>query len=165
MASLINKSLVPSFLNPGVFPIRFALIQVILSIPIIAVGYRFYTVGFRNLFNGSPNMDSLIGLGTGAAYLYGFYAAYRILTGSPQFVSGLYFETAGVIIALILLGKYLEAITSGKTSESIRKLMGLAPKTATVIRGGKEFKIKIEELEIGDSLLSQEKLFPLTELL
>ncbi len=153
MGSLISKALIPNFLNPELFPIRFALIQIILSIPIIAVGYKFYTVGFRNLFSGSPNMDTLIGLGTGAAYLYGFYAAYRIFSGSPEFVSSLYFETAGVIITLILFGKYLEAITSGKTSESIRKLMGLAPKTATVLRGNKEFKVKIEELEIGDLII------------
>jgi len=153
MADLFSKGLIPGFLNPEFYPIRFALIQIILSVPVVIAGYRFYTVGFRNLFRGSPNMDSLIGLGTGAAYLYGIYAVYNIILGSTKFVGDLYFETAGVIIALILLGKYLEAITGGKTSEAIRKLMGLAPKTATVIRGGKEVEISIEELEINDLIV------------
>lgn len=153
MAELISKSLIPGFLSPEIYPLRFALIQIILSIPIIIVGYKFYTVGFRNLFKGSPNMDSLIGLGTGAAYLYGLYAVYMIINGFTEFVNNLYFETAGIIIALILLGKYLEAITSGKTSEAIRKLMGLAPKTAIVVRDGKEVSVPIEELEIGDIII------------
>ncbi len=153
MAEIISKALIPGFLNPGLFPIRFALVQVILSIPVIIAGYKFYTVGFRNLFRGSPNMDSLIGLGTGAAYLYGIYAVYMIMQGSYEFVSNLYFETAGVIIALILLGKYLEAVTGGKTSEAIKKLMDLAPKTAIVIKNGKEIKVSVEELEIGDVII------------
>lgn len=153
MADIINQSLIPGFLNPKIFPLRFALTQLILSIPIIFAGYKFYTVGFRNLFKRSPNMDSLIGLGTGAAYLYGVYALYMILNGSTEFISNLYFETAGVIIALILLGKYLEAITGGKTSEAIRKLMDLAPKTAMVIKNGKEIKVPVDELEIGDLIV------------
>jgi len=153
MADLISKGIIPEFLSPEIYPIRFALTQIVLSIPVIIAGYRFYTVGFRNLFKGSPNMDSLIGLGTGAAYIYGFYAFYRILNGSPEFVGGLYFETAGIIIALILLGKYLEAVTGGKTSEAIKKLMDLAPKTAVVIRSGKEMKVPVEELEIGDMII------------
>jgi len=153
MAELISASLIPGFLSPELFPVRFALFQVIFSIPVVIAGYRFYTVGFRNLFTGSPNMDSLIGLGTGAAYIYGIYAVYRIISGSTEFVTSLYFETAGVIIALILLGKYLEALTSGKTSEAIRKLMGLAPKTAVVIKDGKEVVVSIDELEIGDLIV------------
>ncbi len=153
MAELISKSLIPGFLSPELFPVRFALFQITLSIPVIIAGYRFYTVGFRNLIQRTPNMDSLIGLGTGAAYIYGIFAVYKILTGSTEFVTSLYFETAGVIIALILLGKYLEAITSGKTSEAIRKLMGLAPKTAIVIRNGKEVVVSIDELEIGDLII------------
>lgn len=153
MADLISKSLIPGFLNPELFPVRFALTQIILSIPVIIAGYRFYTVGFRNLFRGSPNMDSLIGLGTGAAYLYGLYAFYMIVQGSVEFVGNLYFETAGVIIALILLGKFLEAVTGGKTSEAIKKLMDLAPKTAIVIKNGKEVKVPVEELEIGDLIV------------
>lgn len=153
MAELISKSLIPSFLNSEIFPLRFALTQVILSIPVIIAGYRFYTVGFKNLVKRTPNMDSLIALGTGAAYIYGFYAVLQIMRGNIEFVMNLYFETAGVIIALILLGKYLELKTKGKTSEAIKKLMGLAPKTARVIREGKEEEILIEELEVGDLII------------
>ncbi len=153
MVELINKALIPSFLNPEVFPLRFALSQVILSIPVLIAGYRFYTVGFKNLIKRTPNMDSLIALGTSAAYIYGIYAVYQIYLGNVEFVMNLYFETAGVIIALILLGKYLEALTKGKTSEAIKKLMGLAPKTATVIRDGKEQEVNIEEIEVGETIL------------
>ncbi|RMD45245.1 heavy metal translocating P-type ATPase [Candidatus Pacearchaeota archaeon] len=150
MAELISKSLIPNFLSPELYPLRYALAQAILSIPVLIAGYKFYTVGFRNLFKGSPNMDSLIGLGTGAAYIYGFYAVYMIWAGNVNFVRSLYFETAGVIIALILLGRYLEAVTKGKTSEAIKKLMGLAPKKATVLENGKEVSVLIEELKVGD---------------
>jgi len=153
MSELISKSLIPSFLNPEIFPLRYAMTQVILSIPVIAVGYKFYTVGFRNLIKRTPNMDTLIGLGTSAAYLYGIYAIYEIVNGNTEFVANLYFETAGIIIALILLGKYLEEATKGKTSESIRKLMGLAAKTAVVIRDGKEEEVAIEELVVGDVIV------------
>jgi P-type Cu+ transporter len=153
MVDLLSKNLIPEFIRPNLYPIRFALLQTFLSIPIIISGYKFYTIGFRNLFKGTPNMDSLISLGTGAAYLYGIYAVYRILYGSFEFVGNLYFETAGVIIALILLGKYLEAITGGKTSEAIKKLMGLTPKTAIVIRNEKELTVSIEELEIEDLIV------------
>ena len=153
MVELINKNLILIFLNPEVFPLRFALTQLILSIPIIIAGYRFYTVGFKNLIKRTPNMDSLIALGTSAAYIYGFYAVYQIIIGNAEFVQNLYFETAGVIIALILLGKYLEAVTKGKTSEAIKKLMGLAPKTAVIVRDGKEKEVSIEELVVGDIVI------------
>jgi Cu+-exporting ATPase len=153
MAELISESLIPGFLNPAEFPLRFALTQLVLSVPVVIAGYRFYTVGFRNLFKLTPNMDTLIALGTGAAYLYGLYAIFAIATGDVSFVKSLYFETAGVIIALILLGKYLEEATKGKTSESIRKLMDLAPKTATVIRDGKEIEIALDEVEVGETIV------------
>ena len=153
MSELISMSLIPGFLNPEEFPLRFALTQLILSIPVVISGYKFYTVGFYNLFKRTPNMDSLIGLGTGAAYLYGVYAVYEIIGGNVEFVRSLYFETAGVIIALILLGKYLEAATKGKTGEAIRKLMDLAAKTATVIRDDKELEVPIEELVVNDIIV------------
>jgi len=153
MSELISKSLIPGFLSPEIYPLRFALTQLLLSIPVVIAGYRFYTVGFRNLFKRTPNMDTLIGLGTSAAYLYGIYAVYEIIGGNVEFVENLYFETAGIIIALILLGKYLEEATKGKTSESIRKLMDLAAKTATVIRDGKEEEVAIEELVVGDTII------------
>lgn len=137
--------------------LNFAMTQFFLTMPIIIAGYKFYTVGFRTLFKGSPNMDSLIALGTGAAILYGIFAIYKIITGSLQEVitysKDLYFESAGVIITLILLGKYLEAVAKGKTSEAIKKLMGLAPKTAIIIDNGKEKEIPIEKVEVDDIIL------------
>lgn len=144
---------VPSFLSPDAFPVRYAVIQLILAIPIVAVGYRFYTVGFKSLFKASPNMDSLIAVGTSAAFVYSLYSTYKIITGTHHAVHSLYFESAGVIITLILLGKTLEAVSKGKTSEAIKKLMGLAPKTATVLKDGKETDVLIDEVGIGDVLI------------
>lgn len=143
----------PDFIMPEMHPLNFGLVQLILVIPVMISGYRFYTVGFSRLFKGEPNMDSLIAVGTSAAFLYGIYAIVQIINGNTEYAQDLYFETAGVIIALIMLGKYLEAITKGKTSEAIKKLMGLSPKTATVIHDGKEMVIPIEEVEVGDIIL------------
>jgi Cu+-exporting ATPase len=144
---------IPRALNPMLYPLRFALLQISLVIPIIIAGYRFYTVGFRALIQRSPNMDSLVAIGTTAAILFSMYNTYQIMQGNFGAVEGLYYETAGVIIALILLGKSLEAVSKGKTSEAIKKLMGLAPKTATVISNGKEIELPIEDVEIGDIIL------------
>ncbi|NSW92561.1 MAG: copper-translocating P-type ATPase [Firmicutes bacterium] len=143
----------PEIIMPEMNPLNFGLVQLILAIPIVAAGYKFYTVGFSRLIKREPNMDSLIAMGTSAAFLYGIYAVLQIANGKVEYAKDLYFETAGVIIALILLGKYLEAVTKGKTSEAIKKLMGLAPKTATVMHDGMEMVIPIEEVEVGDILL------------
>ena len=156
MVEMISNSLLPGFLNPEHFPTRFALFQVILSIPVIFIGWNFYRNGFPNLLRGTPNMDSLIGVGTSAAYLYSFYAAGLVFLGKDpegQYIRSLYFETAAVIIALILFGKYLEALSKGKTSEAIKKLMGLAPKTAIVEVDGVEEEIPISEVQVGDVVI------------
>lgn len=144
---------VPDMISPHANPLNFGLIQLILVIPSIIAGYRFYTVGFSRLIKREPNMDSLIAVGTSAAFIYGIYAIIQILNGNNEYAHDLYFETAGVIISLILLGKYLESVTKGKTSEAIKTLMGLAPKTAIVIHDGKEMVIPIEEVETGDIIL------------
>ena len=144
---------IPSFFDPHTNDINFALAQLILTVPVILVGYRFYTVGFTNLFKGSPNMDSLIAIGTSAAFIYGVYALVEIIGGNHAMVMELYFETAAVIITLILLGKYLETVSKGKTSEAIKQLMGLQPKTAIVIQDGKEITLPIEEVEVGDIIV------------
>lgn len=138
---------IPNIINPHHYPLAFGLTQLGLVIPIMAVGYRFYTHGFRNLFLRQPNMDSLIAIGTGSAFLYGIYALININQGI-----GLYFESVGVIISLILLGKYLEAVSKGKTSQAIKKLMELSPETARVIRDGQEFIIPFEEVMVGDAI-------------
>lgn len=140
---------IPGFLEPMQYPLTYALTQIILTIPIIIAGYKFYTVGFKALIQRSPNMDSLIAIGTTAAVIYSLYSTYKISMGDFHAVEGLYFETAGVIITLILLGKSLEAVSKGKTSEAIKKLMGLAPKTAIVIHDGKEIEVPIDEVEIA----------------
>ncbi len=144
---------IPRALNPMIFPLRFALLQISLVTPIIIAGYRFYTVGFKALIQRSPNMDSLVAVGTTAAILFSLFNTYQIIQGNFGAVDALYYETAGVIIALILLGKSLEAVSKGKTSEAIKKLMGLAPKTATVISNGKEIELPIEDVEINDIIL------------
>lgn len=143
----------PEMIHPMEYPLNFAILQIVLVIPSVAVGYKFYTVGFKTLFKGSPNMDSLIAIGTGAAMVYGIYATIMIGRGQVEYVMNLYFESVAVIITLILLGKYLESISKGKTSEAIKKLMGLAPKTAKVIRDGKEVLLKIKEVEVNDTVV------------
>lgn len=135
------------------YPLFYALLEFFLTVPVICVGYRFYTVGFKSLFQKSPNMDSLIAVGTTAAVAFSLYNTFQIAKGNFQAVHSLYFESAGVIITLILLGKMLEAVSKGKTGEAIKKLMGLAPKTAFVIQNGAETEIPAEEVEIGDIII------------
>ncbi len=129
----------------------YGLLELIITLPIIFIGRKYFIVGFRSLLKGSPNMDSLVAMGTSAAFLYSLYGVFRILTGNQELQ--LYFESAGVILTLITLGKYLEAVSKGKTSEAIKKLMGLTPKTATIIRNDSEVEISIEEVEVGDIIV------------
>ena len=143
----------PPALTPMRFPIAYSFTQLALVIPILIAGNKFYTVGFKSLFQGSPNMDSLIAVGTTAAVVYSVYNVFLIVSGDHMAVDSLYFETAGVIIALILLGKTLEAVSKGRTSEAIKKLMGLAPKTAILIIDGEEKELPIEEVRAGDIIV------------
>ncbi|MDR1619084.1 MAG: heavy metal translocating P-type ATPase [Clostridiales bacterium] len=143
----------PAGLDPMQFSLIYALAELLLVIPVIGVGYRFYTVGFKALIQRSPNMDSLIAIGTTAAVLYSLYNTFQIAGGNFAAVESLYFETAGVIITLILLGKSLEAVSKGRTNEAIKKLMGLAPKTAIILQDGVETEIPIEAVEVGDIII------------
>ncbi|MDR0524260.1 MAG: heavy metal translocating P-type ATPase [Spirochaetaceae bacterium] len=140
----------PKALAPMNFPLIYALIELLLVIPIIIAGSRFYTVGFKNLWRRSPSMDSLIAVGTTAAVGYSGYNIFEIAGGNFQAVDSLYFETAGVIITLILLGKSLEAVSKGRTSEAIKKLMGLAPKTARLVASGPEGQVIEKEIPIDE---------------
>ncbi len=142
----------PFFLDPMRYPLWYALAQIALVIPAIIAGNRFYRVGMKALWHRAPNMDSLIAIGTAAAVLYSVYNTVRIGLGDAEAVKNLYFETAAVILTLIMLGKTLETVSKGKTSQAIKKLMGLTPKTATVIHEGKESEIPISEVEVGDIL-------------
>ena len=141
--------------------ITFAFTQFLLLIPVVFVNAKYYRMGFKTLFHGSPNMDSLIAIGSGAAIVYGIYAIFKIGIGSGHgdmetvhsFMMDLYFESAGMILTLITLGKTLEARAKGKTSDAITKLMNLAPKTATVERNGVEQQIPVEQVQQGETLI------------
>lgn len=149
MVGLPLPSVIDPMMNPGVF----ALLQLILTLPVMFFGRQFFTVGFKTLSKGHPNMDSLVALGTGAAFIYSFGATIAIWFGYGDFSEVLYYESAAVILTLITLGKYLEVRSKGKTSEAIEKLMGLAPKTALVVRDGKETSISIDEVVVGDTVI------------
>ena len=143
----------PKIIDPMMNPLNFAIIQLVLTIPVMIIGYKFYYIGYKNLFKLSPNMDSLIAIGTSAAFIYSLYGTYKIYIGDGSYAMSLYYEAAVTILALITLGKYLEAISKGKTSQAIKKLMGLAPKTATIVRDGKELVIPIDEVIVGDIVI------------
>jgi len=143
----------PAIIDPMANPLNFALIQLVLTLPVMIAGYKFYKVGLKNLVKLSPNMDSLISIGTLAAFIYGIFAIYKIMQGDHEYAMHLYFESAAVILTLITLGKYLEAVSKGKTSQAIKALMGLTPKTATIIRNNKEIVVPVEEVIVGDIVL------------
>lgn len=143
----------PKIIDPMINPLNFAIIQLVLTIPVMIIGYKFYYIGYKNLFKLNPNMDSLIAIGTSAAFIYSLYGTYKIYIGDGSYAMSLYYEAAVTILTLITLGKYLEAISKGKTSQSIKKLMGLAPKTATIIRNGNELDIPIDEVIVGDIVI------------
>lgn len=144
---------VPSFMAPMQYPLVYALISAFLLMPIVWAGRKFYSVGFKAIMTQHPNMDSLIAMGTSAAIFYSVFSTWQIATGDFKAVNHLYYETAGVIITLIMLGKTLETVSKGKTSSAIKALMKLSPKTATVITSKGEIELPIEEVEAGDILL------------
>ncbi|WP_320047102.1 heavy metal translocating P-type ATPase [uncultured Ilyobacter sp.] len=144
---------IPGIINPENSPMTFAMTQLLLSIPVIVIGKRFYVTGIKLLVKLSPNMDSLIAMGTGAAVVYSLYGTYMISKGHVEYTHVLYYESAVVILALIMLGKYLENVSKGRTSEAIKKLVGLQPKKANLIKNGKIVEVDIEDVERGDILL------------
>ena len=149
MADMVGIPM-PAFLSPMQSPVSYALIQLALSLPIVWIGRRFFVDGFKALSKGHPNMDSLVALGTSAAFLYSLYGTYHVLEGHAHFAMNLYYESAGVILTLITLGKYFEDVSKGKTSMAIQTLVGLAPKMATVLRDGQEVEVPVEEVQVGD---------------
>lgn len=150
----------PGFLHGTVNAVGFAMTQFLLCIPVIYINRAYYTKGFSTLFHGAPNMDTLIAVGSTASLVYGIFAIYRMGYGLGvqdldlvnRYLHDLYFESAVMILALINIGKYLEARSKGKTSEAINKLMDLAPKTAFVERDGGVVEIPAEGIQIGDIL-------------
>ena len=148
----------PPFLAGDSHALALGLCQLALLLPIMVLNRRYYTVGFRTLFRGSPNMDSLVAMGSFAAFAYGVYAVVRIGVGTGaadwdtvrRFAHDLYFESAGTILTLVTLGKYFESKSKGKTSEAITKLMNLAPETAILVRFGMEKEVPVSEVRVGD---------------
>ncbi len=144
---------VPGFLNHKEYPLNFALAQLLFTLPIIYAGRDFFTHGFKNILRKAPNMDSLIAMGSGAALIYSLISTVMVVTDKAHAHShamDLHYESAGIIVTLILLGKFLETRTKGQTSSAIKKLIGLQPKKAKVIREGEEKEILIEEVKVGD---------------
>lgn len=139
----------------------FAFTQFLLVLPVLIAGGHYFKNGLKNLWHRSPNMDSLIALGSGAAFVYGIYSIYKIAWGFSiedmdmveTFGMNLYFESSAMILTLITLGKFMEARAKSKTSEAITKLMDLAPKTAKVLRNGQEEEISVDDVQNGDILV------------
>lgn len=141
--------------------LTFALVQLFLVLPIMYINDKYYKVGFKTLWCRSPNMDSLVALGSAASFLYSVYVIFRLSYGIghmdmeivERYHMELYLESAGMILTLVTLGKYMETRSKGKTGEAISRLMDLAPKTATVLRSGKEVEVPVEEVNVGDLIL------------
>ncbi len=159
----------PSFLDHMQNPVGFALIQLVLVTPILLIYNRYFVSGFKKLFKGKPNMDSLIAVGASASVLYGVFALFVLSYAEARIAGGvdaekwtgvlhtyhdsLYFESAGMILTLVSLGKYLEGLSKKRTTDAITKIMDLAPKRATLLSGGEEVEIAAEDVKVGDILI------------
>lgn len=160
MGSMIGLPL-PEMLRPAAHPLLPALVQLLLALPVLVVNGAYYRTGFRTLFSGAPNMDSLIAVGSGAAALSGVWAVLAVgaaleqgdMARAQAWGERLYFESAAMILTLITLGKFFETRARGKTSEAVARLVGLAPRTATVVRDGVEARVPVEEVRVGDTLV------------
>ncbi|MDD3736786.1 MAG: heavy metal translocating P-type ATPase, partial [Bacteroidales bacterium] len=151
--SVMAGARLPVFISPETSPLNFALLQLLLTTPVVITGRNFYITGTKTLLRGNPGMDTLVAMGTAAAYLYGIYATVRVAGGDSHYVHNLYYESAATIITLITTGRYLEARSKSKAGNAIRTLLNLAPPLATVLRDGKEktvpaSKVKVDELVI-----------------
>lgn len=143
----------PSFLNPEIKILNYVLTQLVITIIVMWIGKRFYRVGFRQLIMLSPNMDSLVAVGTSSAFVYSLYISYRIFAESNvHLMHSLYYESATMIIAFVMLGKYLETLSKGKASAAIKKLVNFQAKKANIIRNGEIFEVNIEEVSKGDTV-------------
>lgn len=142
----------PNFMDMHEHPLTFAIVQMILTTIILINGRKFYLVGFKSLFKGHPNMDSLVAIGTGSAFIYSFVMTLGIPT-NPGNAHNLYYESAAVVVTLVMLGKYMEGRSKNKTSEAIRKLMELAPDTAIVLRDGEQKEMPIEQIQVNETIL------------
>ncbi len=154
MGPMIFETLpLPAFIAPGTHPLAYALTQLIVAAAVMIIGFDFYKRGFSSLFRGAPNMDSLVAVGTAAAFIFSVYSTVLIARGDAHALHGLYFESCAMIITLILLGKMLEANAKNKAADAIRKLSDLSPKTATLLTDAGERAIAVEQIQVGDVLL------------
>ncbi len=144
---------VPAFINPDTASMNYAIVQLLITIPVIYLSRKIFSRGFKTLWKRNPNMDSLVALGTGAAIVYSFFGMWKIAQGDIAYAHHLYFESAVVILALISLGKYLENISKSKTSTAIKALLNLKPDTAILLRDGVEVEIEADEIALGDLLV------------
>ena len=154
MAEMVGITL-PEILDPVVNPKNFSFIQLVLVIPVVAAGIDFYKNGFAALRRLNPNMDSLIALGTSCSVGYSIWNTYRIFNGYSWLAMNLYYETGGVIITLVLVGKMMESISKERASGAIQQLMNLQPNRATIIVNGEERSISVDEVEVGDILIAK----------
>ena len=143
---------VPAVIDMHENPLGFCLIQLVLTVIILYNGRRFYLVGFKSLFRGHPNMDSLVAVGTGSAFLYSLVLTVKAVS-DPMAAHNLYYESAAVVVTLVMVGKYMESRSKGKTSEAIKKLMELAPDTALLLCDGEAQEVPIEQVQTGDFIL------------
>ncbi|MFC5630242.1 MULTISPECIES: heavy metal translocating P-type ATPase [Streptococcus] len=143
----------PEWLAHEISPIMFALSQLLLTLPVMVISWKFYSNGFRALAKGHPNMDSLVAVATSAAFLYSLYSSYHVVSGHYHLTHELYYESVAVILTLITLGKFFETLSKGKTSEAIKKLMHLSAKEARVLRDGKELILPIDQVILGDLII------------
>lgn len=149
MLPMINIKLI---INPDK-PVIYAYTLLFLTIPVIIVGFNFYKIGFKSLLKRKPTMDSLIAIGTSSAFIYSLYSLYKITNGNEMFVHELYFESTAIILAFVLLGKYLEEKSKSKTHNALKKLIELKPKTALIEKNNKEEIIMIDDVKVDDIVI------------
>ena len=154
MGPMVIKSFpLPALIDPDINAINYAVFQIMVTAPVVYLYRSIFVRGFRTLFRGFPNMDSLVAVGTSAAILYSFYGVFRIYMGDVGFAHHLYFESASVILALIGLGKHMEEVSKQKTTSAIKALLHLKPKVAILFKEGKEVEVDVDEIVVGDMLV------------
>lgn len=152
MGQMLFKDIpLPAFLNMENNPYNFALTQLLLCIPALYFGRKFFINGIPLLFKGHPNMDTLVAIGSGASFIYSVIMTYTI-NYNPHAVHNLYYESAAVVVTLVMLGKYFETKSKNKTADAIQKLIELSPDTATVVRDGVEYTVALEEIAVGETI-------------
>lgn len=140
----------PNVISPDVFPVRFALLQLVLVIPVLFAGRKFFINGVRAVLHKNPNMDTLVAMGSSSAFIYSLVMTAKIIADNGAHAHHLYYESAGMIITFILVGKMLEAISKKRTTDAVGKLRSLVPDTAEIIRNGETMTVKTADIQVGD---------------